>query len=774
MGAAIVARERGGQVGVLYLFVTLAVAAWFLSFGGSYLAADERVADAWIRLGHVGVAFVPTLILQFSWSLLRPPRRLAWVLWPAWLGSIAFAVASLAFRETFDTPYRYSWGYYPHYTAYSAPLVAFVAAYFMVTVWLYRRAWRRARPTGVAARRARLLLVAFSLGLLGVVDFLPSFGIDFYPLGCVPIMLGIGLTTYVTWRYRLVDVTPEFAAQHIIETMNDGLFVLDKEGVVRVANSTLLEMIGVVRETFVDQPLPGSLRRLLAPSELAAIRAGQPLNGREIEYTRPDGATLVLSLSVSVMHEGGKENVAYVGVVRDITETKRAENRIRFLAYYDNLTHLPNRQAFQERLRAALMDAAQRGRVLALLFLDLDHFKRINDTLGHAMGDRLLQAVAARLIASVRKARLDMPGAPEPVVARLGGDEFIVALTDIGGPSEAAEVAELILAALAEPVRLDEHEVAVTASLGISVYPHDGEDAETLLKNADAAMYQAKDAGRRSYVFYDRVLNAATYDRLSLEVKLRRALEREDLTLVYQPQVALPGGEVIGVEALLRWTDPELGPVPPERFIAIAEESGLVLQIGEWVLRTACRQARAWRDAGFAVPRVAVNLSVRQFRDPDLASTVRAALDAAGLDPRRLELELTESMLMQDALHTRRALETLKEMGVRLSIDDFGKGYSSLSYLRSFPLDALKIDRSFVSDISAGPDDGGIVVAIIALARTLELDVIAEGVETEVQRAFLQRNGCTAAQGFLFCKPLPAPALERWLRRGARESRSAG
>jgi diguanylate cyclase (GGDEF)-like protein len=399
---------------------------------------------------------------------------------------------------------------------------------------------------------------------------------------------------------------------------------------------------------------------------------------------------------------------------------------------------------------------------VALLFLDLDHFKRINDTLGHAMGDRLLQTIAARLVGCVRKTRLGAAD-NEATVARLGGDEFIVALSDLQKHDDVTPVAQRILAAVSEPVRLDQHEIAVTASLGISVYPQDGDDDETLLKNADAAMYQAKDAGRHSYVFYDRALNDVTYNRLSLEVKLRRALEQGNLSLHYQPQVATRSRRSVGVEALLRWNDPDLGPIPPERFIPIAEESGLILPIGEWVLQAACAQARAWQDAGLPSMRMAVNLSSRQFRNRDLVAVVRDALAAARLDPRYLELELTESMIMQDALHTRRTLEALKEMGAHLSIDDFGTGYSSLSYLRSFPIDTLKIDRSFVADITTEPDNGAIVAAIIAMARSLKLSVVGEGVETEEQRAFLQLHGCNLAQGFLFCHPLPADELESWL-----------
>jgi len=763
LGTIIVIRERGSKASINYFFVTLGIAVWFVGFSAGYVAPDAATADAWIRFGNIGVSFIPTLTLQFTWSLLRPRNRLYWLLIAGWIASFAMALAIATVPVTFGPPHRYSWGYYGSYNLFSTLLIPFLGLYFGVTLYLYWEAYKRARPGSIAARRAKLLLMAWSIGSFGAVDFLPSYGIDMYPFGFLIVLVGVSITTYVTARYRLLDITPAFAAQHIIENMNDGLIVLDKDGVVRVANNTLLNMLGVTREEFVGKTVPRSLMRLLSPDELASIEAGTPVQNREIEFVRSDGTPMVVSLGVSTMRAAGEQNAAYVGVVRDITERRRAEQRIRYLAYYDNLTNLPNRQSFQEHLRAALAHAARHRRKVALLFLDLDHFKRINDTLGHALGDRLLQAVAARLVGSVRKAR-NSTSEIEDVVARLGGDEFIVTLQDVESPEEITRVAARLLAAVSEPIRLDQHEIAVTASLGISVYPQDGEDAEALLKNADAAMYQAKEAGRDSYFFYDRASNAAMYNRLSLEVKLRRALELGHLTLYYQPQVITHSRRAVAAEALLRWTDPELGPIPPERFIPIAEESGLIIPIGEWVLREACMQARLWQDAGLPLTRVAVNLSSRQFRDRELLDIVRSALADARLDPRRLELELTESMIMQDALDTRRMLEVLKAMGVQLSIDDFGTGYSSLSYLRSFPIDALKIDRSFVADIPATPDSSAIVTAIIAMARSLKLNVVGEGVETEQQRAFLQQHGCTLAQGLLFCAPLPADDLESWLR----------
>jgi diguanylate cyclase (GGDEF)-like protein/PAS domain S-box-containing protein len=771
LGVTVFARERDSRVGGLYVFQTIAIGTWMLGFGVANLAADVDVAQHWLRFGHVGVCLIPALTLHFTWAVVRPTARAGWVLWLAWVGAWVFVVLTLAAPWFFDAPYRYPWGYYLHSNVYSNTVVPFLFVLFGSSLWLYRQAYRHAHPNSVAARRAKLLYIAFVIGGLGAIDFLPAFGVDIYPIGYVPILISIGLVTYITGRHRLVDITPAFAANQILDTINDGLFVLDKDGVIQVANNALLTMIGAKHDEVIGKRIPASLRRLLTPAELMSIQAGVPMQNREVEFKRRDGAVMILNVAVSIMRERAKENVAYVCVLRDVTERKRAEERIRFLAYYDSLTGLPNRQQFEEQLRAALATAARNNRIVAVLFLDLDHFKRINDTLGHTLGDALLQAIAGRLLACVRKERTGAKGI-EDTVARLGGDEFIVALYDLDEQDDALRVAERVLAVVCEPMRLDKHEIAITASVGISIYPHDGDDVGVLLKNADAAMYQAKEAGRNNYFLYDRTMNIATYDRLSLQAKLRRALERGDLTLDYQPQVATHSKETVGVEALLRWRDPVLGSIPPSRFIPIAEECGLILPMGDWVLKTACAQVRAWEDAGLPALRVAVNLSSRQFRDRDLVSFVREALSASKLEPYRLELEITESMIMQDALHTRQTLEALKRMGVRLSIDDFGTGYSSLSYLRSFPIDTLKIDRTFVNDIGATPDNGAIVAAIIAMARSLKLGVIAEGVDTEEQLAFLELHGCKLAQGFLFCKPLPASELEAWMQvRHARAAR---
>jgi diguanylate cyclase (GGDEF)-like protein len=436
------------------------------------------------------------------------------------------------------------------------------------------------------------------------------------------------------------------------------------------------------------------------------------------------------------------------------------------LAYYDGLTLLPNRRLFMEKLDLALENARRREGSLAVLFLDLDRFKQINDTLGHSAGDRLLQGVAERLRKCLRSSDAVARGEAMNLtddVARLGGDEFIVSITNIARGEDAARVARRIQEALEQPFKLDENEVFITASIGISLFPQDGDDLESLLKNADSAMYHAKDAGRSNYQFYSKSMNAAALQRLTLENKLRRALERGEFQLYFQPQIDVRSWSIIGAEALIRWRHPDLGLVPPADFIGLAEETGLILPIGEWVLHTACAQAKAWQDAGHAPLAMAINISGRQFRGKSLAQTVGQAIGACALDPRRIELEITESVLMHSVDETVNTLKTLRAMGPRIAVDDFGTGYSSLSYLRRFPIDTLKLDQSFIQDSVKDRGTAAIVAGVIDMAHGLGLEVIAEGVETAEQRTLLFQDGCHIMQGYLFGRPVPAPEFEQLL-----------
>jgi diguanylate cyclase (GGDEF)-like protein len=449
----------------------------------------------------------------------------------------------------------------------------------------------------------------------------------------------------------------------------------------------------------------------------------------------------------------------------------RAEHRIVKLAYFDALTGLPNREQSRSRLGSALAAAQESERMMAVLYLDLDNFKRVNDTLGHAVGDELLTVVAARLRHSLRSN--DGPGSEAESsprsnhIGRLGGDEFVVLLPNIRSAAEAAAVASRLIADLQAPVRLALHSLVITPSVGISLYPSDGVDADTLLRNADLAMYCAKRKGPGMHAFFDAAMNDAALRRFTLEAKLRGALDRGEFTLHYQPQFDVSTGAVAGMEALLRWTNDDLGAVTPTEFIPVAEETGLILPIGEWVLRTACRQAKAWLDEGLPFGRIAVNVSGQQFILKDFSATVAAVIAETGLPPSMLELEITESVVMKDEAWAEVALSQLKGLGVQLAIDDFGTGYSSFGRLRHFAVDRLKIDQSFMTSLLECSDDRAIAAGIIAMSRSLRINVTAEGVESLPQLLFLQEHDCHEAQGFLFSRALPATDAHKLLRRAA-------
>lgn len=462
---------------------------------------------------------------------------------------------------------------------------------------------------------------------------------------------------------------------------------------------------------------------------------------------------------------------------RDISERRQYERHLSRLANYDALTGLPNRSMFRDQLRAAVESVLDSQRGFALLFLDLDRFKIINDSLGHDVGDQLLQQVAQRLTSCVRQddTLLRGPVADEgpAMVFRLGGDEFTILLRDAAEPERASTVARRIVAALAQPVAVGKEQLYISTSIGIALYPSDSADLDSLIKQADMAMYRAKAQGRNTYCFFSRDMLQAADERHALEAALRPALARGEFSLVYQPKSRLSDGGITGVEALLRWTPPGGAAIGPDRFIPVLEEIGLIVPVGEWVLRQACRQMVAWSAEGVAVPTVAVNLSARQFRHQDLAQTLERILEETGLAPARLQIELTESTLVEDFDYVVQVMAAFKRIGVGVAIDDFGTGHSSLSYLKRFNIDTLKIDRSFVRDTPGDVDDSAIVRSVIALGHGLRLSVVAEGVETEEQLAFLRKHGCDEMQGWLLGQPMQADELARWVRRHAPQLRPA-
>jgi diguanylate cyclase (GGDEF)-like protein/PAS domain S-box-containing protein len=563
------------------------------------------------------------------------------------------------------------------------------------------------------------------------------------------------LTNDITGRKEAEDTlfAEKERAQVTLKSIGDAVICTDISGNITFLNLVAEKMTGWSAQEAAGQPTAKVFRVLDAtsretipnPMEMAIGRNGTMHLPSNCVLIRRDRLEIPIEDSVSPIHDRGGQVTGAVIVFRDVTAARTMALQMAHSAQHDFLTGLPNRMLLNDRLSQAINLASRRTKKVAVLFLDLDGFKHINDSLGHPIGDKLLQSVAKRLVDCVRVS---------DTVSRQGGDEFVVLLSEVEHPEDAAITARRMLQAVAEVHPLDQNDLHITASIGASVYPDDGLDAETLIKNADTAMYQAKENGRQSHQFFKPAMNVRAVERQSIEEGLRRALEGREFALHYQPKINLTTGEITGAEALIRWTHPIRGPVCPAQFIPVAEDCGLILPIGNWVLREACRQARAWIEAGLSAGTMAVNISAMEFRDDRFLEGVFAILGETGLDPRSLELELTESVLMKRVESTEAILKTLRARGVQVAVDDFGTGYSSLSYLRKFPIDALKIDQSFVRQITSTPDETSIVTAMISMGRSLKLRIVAEGVETHEELAFLQAHKCDEAQGYYFSRPL--------------------
>lgn len=572
-------------------------------------------------------------------------------------------------------------------------------------------------------------------------------------------------------RYAIERKTMEEAlfaekerAQITLDSIGDAVICTNLAGSITFLNVVAEKLTGWSWKEAGGRALTDVFRRLdasnrnslsIPPSSKQGRSSAPPPPPSSSILVRRDGFEIPIEDSVAAINDREGNEAGAVIVFRDVSAARAMSLQMTHAAEHDFLTGLPNRMLLNDRIAQAIVGAKRHATQVAVLFLDLDGFKHINDSLGHSVGDQLLQSIGKRLVDC---------GRATDTVSRQGGDEFVVLLSEVHRSEDAAIAASRMLTAVAEAHVLDEHELHVTTSIGVSVYPDDGEDAETLIKNADTAMYQAKENGRHSYQYFKPAMNARAVERQSLEEGLRRALERDELSLHYQPKVDFKSGAIAGAEALLRWTHPTRGAISPAQFIPVAEECGLIVPIGRWVLRQACEQARAWAKAGLPTATMAVNVSAKEFRGESFLKHLLEVLEETGLDPSLLEL--TESALMKHAESAASILRTLRDSGVQVAVDDFGTGYSSLSYLRKFPIDALKIDQSFVGRIGKTADDASIVTAVIGMARSLKLRVVAEGVETLEQSTFLQAHACDEAQGYYFSRPLPPEQYASLLRTG--------
>ncbi len=577
--------------------------------------------------------------------------------------------------------------------------------------------------------------------------------------GLAGLILGLWETRLKIFAGRLQESERRY--RRLYQNTPVMLHSIDRSGRLVNVSNYWLQTLGYSREEVLGRPLTEFLshksRRLVEKNMLPEFFKAGFVENIPYQMIKKTGEVIDVLLSAVAERDAKGEIAQSLAVVTDVTERRRAEKEIQKLAYYDTLTGLPNRLLFLDRLHQALAQARRENRKVGVLFLDLDRFKLVNDTMGHVAGDMLLKYVARRLQGCVRQS---------DTVARLGGDEFVVVLPGVHTEQDLTAFARKILETVSRPVRLGEKKVYSTASVGISVFPDDADNLDALLRNADIAMYAAKDRGKNTYQFFSEDMNARVVEDMGLETRLRLALKNDELFLAYQPQMDLRTGSITGLEALLRWRHPDAGVIGPGSFIRVAEETGLIIPIGEWALRTACLQARAWEHSGFPPLRMAVNISGRQFDQPDFIDRIDDILRQTGIDPRRLELELTESIVMENVPETIMTLTDLKVRGIHLAIDDFGTGYSSLSYLKHFPFDRIKIAQEFVRDITIDPEDAAIVEAITRMASILGLEVIAEGVEKKEQLDFLRERRCMEMQGHYFARPMPADELTGIFKKG--------
>jgi PAS domain S-box/PAS domain S-box/diguanylate cyclase (GGDEF) domain len=870
-GVAVLVQGRATPVVYLFFVLTVGASGWLGCFGLMSFGALAGHAVALARVGSAFSSILPAATFHFAAAYAGRRRALHNAVIFCWMFCGGIALLELATPYFVTGARRFAWGYFPIGSPYNISWVLVFVGMFVAAIGMLWRVMQSSE--GVERKRARALVVAFGVAMLAMIDFLPTIGIDIAPFGFIAIAGFVAIAAHAFWRYRLVDLTPEYAAGQILATMRGAVIVVDLDGRIRVANQAASSMLG-----YPDAALIGKhIRSVVSPDE--NLTTGQLLSNlgvfeQNMIWSTASGARLDVLATSSFVRDAGGGKVGVVYAATDVTERRRAESRLReseeryrllfernlagvyrstiegrildcndavarmfghrdreellgqtafslynadeernrlmalvrehgslsnvevrmrrrdgtpvwvienmtlldggilegtiiditdrktaqeqmeYQAYHDALTDLPNRLLFRDRIAIALAHAKRHRRSAAVMFLDLDQFKLVNDSLGHTVGDALLQEVARRLTLSIRA---------DDTVARMGGDEFTVLLTDIKEMGSSAIVAQKLLEAISRPMLIEGHELYVTTSIGVALFPEDGSDAETLLKRADGAMYRAKEAGRNNFQFAASTTLEGTSERLLIERSLHHAFEREEFVVHYQPMTNLLTGNIVGAEALIRWNHPERGLMAPDDFIPIAEECGLILPIGAWVLRTAVRQMKKWHPAHGPL-RVAVNLSARQFQQRDLTAMIEQILTESDYPPELLDIEITESTAMQNADVSLSVMNRLRAMGVRISIDDFGTGYSSLSYLKRFPIDTVKIDQNFVRDLSDGSSDGAIITAVISMARALNLRVVAEGVETEAQLDFLRRENCEVVQGFLHSRPVSAAEFESTLR----------
>jgi len=765
MGLAIALRERFTRVGRLHLVLSGAVGCFQACMAGALLAQEETLALRWMQYAGFCALLIAPLSYLFACTLVGQRSAQRRGLMGVWTATAVLAVCHAA-GLLFTGAHRYEWGVYPAFGAVGWMFGVLTAGTMLVAVRLYWGQYRANRRGSLASQRGLLLAVALLIGSLAMLDFLPAFGVEVYPLGGTALLAAALLIAFTIWRYRLVEISPAYAADQLMDSMSDGVLMIDRDGLVRLVNPAASEILGIDRDVLLNRLPPATLAtEVLGWQQLPFFPSTDMALG-ERPYVTPEGTQRVLDVSVVLMRERGLEPAAATIGLRDITATVQAQEQIERLAYYDPLTHLPNRLLLRERFGDAISRAKRAHGMAATLFMDLDRFKQVNDTLGHDAGDMLLKAVAERITACVRETDWLLRGAEttnSSMLARLGGDEFVLLLSPIARPEDAAKVASRILEALARPISLKRNaEVTSGASIGISIYPHDGEDPETLMKKADLAMYEAKESGRNLFRFHDEAMNAAMLRRTDLHNSMRRGLNRSEFLLHYQPQVACRTREIAGLDAQVFWRHPQHGLLPAAEFISASEDSSVVVPLTEWVVRSACMQLRAWVAMGLPTLYLSLTLPPGAAERGDLSRLVRDSLQQAGVDPGLVMVSLRGGPNARDASRTREAMQALQATGVRQVLDDFGSGEITLAGLSQYPLGMVRFESAFLRGLARDGDVAGVTRTLIAMVHALNLGVIITGADSPAQAAFLRDAACDLAQGTAFGAPVPAedvPAL---------------
>lgn len=749
-GVALALRERDRPAIPALSFLFFLVALWLLSKGNVVIAADETSALFWTRVAFATLPLIPFALWHFVIMLLGPTRlerMLFPAIWTAAIVLVAWGQAGTSLVQSID---RRSWGFYWTLGSGRFVLIGLFIFFLALSLWRLTIAWRVLRPR-ISVMNLKRIALSIAVASLGLIDFLPSSGSDVPPVGAIAVGFSIVLLFPVFWHRRFFGIKQTFSASRIMETMKGAMLVVDLDGNVRLANRAAAELLDVDPKTLMSARINDLIEspRNVGPASDTLMR-GDSFDDRPMLWRRKRGGSVEVSVSASMLRDEQGLAAGLIYLAMPISDPSRAD-QVTYQAYHDSLTGLPNRKLYHNRVEEGLELFSRKGRIPAVIFLDIDNFKLVNDSLGQLVGDQLLQLIGRRLRNALRG---------DDLVARVGGDEYAV-FVDLRFKEDLDMVVDKLRETFEQPFMIEDEEVYVTSCAGAAIWPDHGDDADELLRNADAALSQASKLGKNRFEVFGESIRHEAVQRYNVASSLRKAVENGEFELHYQPILELAGDRIVGAEALIRWKNDQ-NLLQPAEFVRIAEESGLIRQIGEWVIAEACRRGREWEEK-FGISKLSVNLSAAQMEDHSLAQIVAAELSRSGMSPGILELEITESAAMADFEQTIFLLDEMKEIGVSIAIDDFGTGYSSLSYLQRFPIDVLKIDQSFVRELSPVKRESPIISATIAIARALGLEVTAEGVENRFQLAFMRIERCRYVQGFGISQPLTAESFEEFL-----------